>query len=262
METMWTVSQNVRSALSKDGGVLLDTRAGRCHSLNIVGACIWAELEAAAAGASTETLVKQLLDKFTVPRERLAADVDTFLSGVEKKGLVRSEAGGTRPSGSGFLQPIRQVLPQQSSREALPEPAAGPSRPMAVPQGWKATGTVLLSWFGLVAADVIVRTGGFRALRGVVKRWPRKQTGTSDIEEARKISSLVDLASTWYFKHSWCLQRSAVTACVLRLFGADADLVIGCRKIPFAAHAWVEVGGAVVNDNPRLNIVLAVLEHC
>src|SRR6266404_539379 len=75
METMWTVSQNVRSALSKDGGVLLDTRAGRCHSLNIVGACIWAELEAAAAGASTETLVKQLLDKFTVPRERLAADV-------------------------------------------------------------------------------------------------------------------------------------------------------------------------------------------
>jgi hypothetical protein len=58
-----------------------------------------------------------------------------------------------------------------------------------------------------------------------------------------------------------CLQKSAAVALMLRRLGVDADLVIGCRAIPFASHAWVEVGRDVVNDSTEVLSLYAVLDR-
>lgn len=45
-----------------------------------------------------------------------------------------------------------------------------------------------------------------------------------------------------------CLVRSLALFCVLRNRGIAADFVIGVRSQPFAAHAWVQYDGIVLND--------------
>ena len=72
----------------------------------------------------------------------------------------------------------------------------------------------------------------------------------------------IDLAAVFYFKEVKCLQRSAVTARLLRWHGFPAEMVIGVRQVPFYAHAWVELEGTVVNDKPYVSQVYAVIERC
>ena len=72
---------------------------------------------------------------------------------------------------------------------------------------------------------------------------------------------MVDLAIAFYPKRVQCLQRSVVTARMLRRKGIPADLIVGFRTDPFFAHAWIEVSGRVINDHAgyrkRLTILLS-----
>jgi len=70
------------------------------------------------------------------------------------------------------------------------------------------------------------------------------------------------LVCIWYWKEVRCLQRSAVTACMLRRYGVTAQMVIGAQQLPFKAHAWVEVDGCVVSDRPYMQEMYLVLDRC
>lgn len=48
--------------------------------------------------------------------------------------------------------------------------------------------------------------------------------------------------------HDQCLSRSIAMARRLAAMGLPADLVIGVRLRPFAAHSWVQAGAWLVND--------------
>jgi hypothetical protein len=48
--------------------------------------------------------------------------------------------------------------------------------------------------------------------------------------------------------HDQCLPRSVAVARRLAALGQPADLVIGVRLRPFAAHSWVQAGTWLVND--------------
>jgi hypothetical protein len=39
-------------------------------------------------------------------------------------------------------------------------------------------------------------------------------------------------------------------------------MVLGAQLLPFRAHAWVEVDGAVVNDKPYIHEIYQVLDRC
>jgi len=39
-------------------------------------------------------------------------------------------------------------------------------------------------------------------------------------------------------------------------------MVIGAQKLPFKAHAWVEIGGQVINDKPYLPKLYGILDRC
>jgi hypothetical protein len=70
------------------------------------------------------------------------------------------------------------------------------------------------------------------------------------------------MACIWYFKEALCLQRSAVTACLLRKYGVAGHLVIGAQQMPLKAHAWVEVDGRVVNDKQYVPEMYGILTRC
>jgi prolyl oligopeptidase len=94
-----------------------------------------------------------------------------------------------------------------------------------------------------------------------VRRFPVNGRSLSP-EDIVTICAAVDLACIWYWKEALCLQRSAATTCLLRSRGIEAELVIGTQKLPFKAHAWVEVDGRVVNDKSYTPEMYAVLDRC
>jgi hypothetical protein len=87
------------------------------------------------------------------------------------------------------------------------------------------------------------------------------QPDGSPAAEVAPVCHAVDCMSSFYWKPLRCLQRSVVTARMLRAYGIQADVVIGHRAKPFLSHAWVEVGGRVVNDSPAYRNRLQILDR-
>jgi hypothetical protein len=93
----------------------------------------------------------------------------------------------------------------------------------------------------------------------------RKETVVSrraDPADAERICHAVSIACIWYPKQVFCLQRSAAATKLLRRHGIAAEMVIGAKRIPLRAHAWVEVAGRVVNDKPEVQTDYMVMDRC
>ena len=116
--------------------------------------------------------------------------------------------------------------------------------------------------FGLIAYDVVLLAGKFKTTHGLVERW-RVATGKRAGKElVDRIAYAVDLACVWYPKQVLCLQKASVTTCLMRSNGIPAAMVLGAQKIPFAAHAWVEVNGCAVNERLNVQAKYTVWERC
>jgi Transglutaminase-like superfamily len=119
----------------------------------------------------------------------------------------------------------------------------------------------LKAYLMLIYFDLCLARGNFAALYERIRSCPI-QGKIASPEPIEQICSTVDMACIWYWKEVLCLQRSAATVCLLRQSGVPAQVVIGARQLPFKAHAWVEVGGRVVNDKPYMREMYAVLDEC
>jgi len=83
----------------------------------------------------------------------------------------------------------------------------------------------------------------------------------ADLAREAGICETVSSVAPFYWKPIRCLQRSIVTARLMRRHGIPAEVVIGYRPVPFFSHAWVEVGGRAANDSPSYQMRLQVLER-
>jgi hypothetical protein len=120
---------------------------------------------------------------------------------------------------------------------------------------------VLKSYIRLIQFDFYLARGNFASLYSKVRNYPvANRPLTSDV--VKLVCDAVDMACIWYWKEALCLQRSSATACLLKEYGVQAQMVIGAQQMPFKAHAWVEVDGQVVNDNPYTPEMYSVLDRC
>ncbi len=117
------------------------------------------------------------------------------------------------------------------------------------------------AYFALIRFEMFLARRNFAGLYNTVRQRPCRG-GVYDANTLEQITSAVDLACIWYWKHVLCLQRSAATVWMLRGQCVPAQLVIGAQQMPFQAHAWVEVEGRVVNDKSYTNEIYAVLDRC
>jgi hypothetical protein len=118
------------------------------------------------------------------------------------------------------------------------------------------------AFVALMLVDLVIKAAGFNRFYRMVRGFPVLGTKDGAWAGTSKVCSAVDRAASLYFKKAWCLQRSATTACLLRLSGVNAQLVIAARRMPFDAHAWVEMNGRVLNDSPVVQKQFFVLERC
>ncbi len=81
--------RDVRLEVDGKGGTLLDLEGGVYYGLNAVGAAIVAEIQREAAPTA---IVDGLAARFAgAPRERLEADLETFLKQLTEWGLLRHD---------------------------------------------------------------------------------------------------------------------------------------------------------------------------
>jgi hypothetical protein len=106
--------------------------------------------------------------------------------------------------------------------------------------------------------DIVAKLSGFAGVRRRMRPASAAGAGAGTIEA---VCEAVGRMSAFYWKPLLCLQRSVVTARLLRSKGIEADVVIGFRANPFFSHAWVEVGGEVINDSAAYQRKLQPLDR-
>jgi hypothetical protein len=119
---------------------------------------------------------------------------------------------------------------------------------------WKA-------FFGLLVFDLLGFGRNFARLHRTVRNWPiAEKIARPNVTD--RVCEALNYACAWYPKRALCLQRSVVTACLLRSYGIPAQIVLGAQKIPFKAHAWVEVDGRAINERSNVQATYGVWDRC
>jgi hypothetical protein len=236
----------ISAQVSKDGAVLFDVDSDRLLKLNTVAAEMWRQLD---AGNSETQIIESIARQYGVDKQRVAADLGALLERTAELGIA--------PGRSRLME----------SQPAAPENAAMCSRFRSgqaedsrnkVP-AW----AIFCAVLGLAIFDLILWAASFKWLCRAVQKWPlKRRTPQETLSVVGQLCGAVEEACVWYPKKALCLQRSAVTACLLRSLGIDARMVIGARPMPFLAHAWVEVNGCVVNDVSRVKQFYHSLVSC
>jgi hypothetical protein len=99
-----------------------------------------------------------------------------------------------------------------------------------------------------VGAARLLATQSPRRIRSVLTRLSRGVPGAG-YEQALAARDAVTAVSLVCRGPRGCVPRSIATALVCRASGTWPTWCIGVRAVaPFAAHAWVEAGGAVVGE--------------
>ena len=119
---------------------------------------------------------------------------------------------------------------------------------------------IIEGWLLLFYFDCLMRFRGFDRIYSAVRE--QRILASVKQDESASLHRAVDFACVFYFKRVLCLQRSAATAVLLRRHGWPAQMVIGAQLLPFQSHAWVEIGGCVVNDKPYIEEIFQVLDRC
>ena len=115
--------------------------------------------------------------------------------------------------------------------------------------------------FMLLAYDILSALCSFQTIYSMVRGWKvNGKAEGSDIVD--RVCTAVNYACVWYPKQALCLQRSFVTTYLLRKHGLSAHMVLGAQKLPFKAHAWVEVEGRAVNERSNVQATYAVWDRC
>ena len=111
----------------------------------------------------------------------------------------------------------------------------------------------------LLRYELVLWVCGFPGIYKGLSRKAEPHDGREAMETA--ICHAVEIVSSCYWKRVLCLQRSVITARVMQGYGIGAEVVIGYGFAPFVSHAWVEVGGRVVNDLTGYPARLQVLDR-
>jgi hypothetical protein len=238
----FATSTTVLTKTSQDGGVLFDLEHDRLLKLNSVGVEIW---KLFIAGESKPLIVHQIAQRYGVDQERVARDVRALLARIAELQIPLNSSVSTH-----HLQSSPQARAQPSFSWYGQDPTAVRPKPR--------TTTLCFALIGLAIFDLILSLFSLKSLCTCVAKWPvRRSPGAPDA--VGRVCGAVDRATVWYPKKALCLQRSAVTTCLLRSHGIPARMILGVRPMPFMAHAWVEVDGSVVNDLPRVKSFYASL---
>lgn len=234
----YRIAPDVCFSTDPDGTIILDVQGGKFHSLIQSGSRVWSIIAAHPGGITQSELVARFMkiDEFAnEPQAKIESAIDRMLQQLNQDHLLDTER---------FEQ--RSTLRTNVC--------------LGLATAIRYAGNTLIRFRNAPAAafiefafyEAVRKFGGFYARQRIIQRWPIASNRQTDATELPALCEAVHTAAVWYPKQTLCLQKASVTTSLLRQHGFQADMKIGIRKQPFHAHAWVEVGGEVVGDNPSV----------
>lgn len=244
MSETFAIVPNVCSVSDPDGTTILDFRGNRIYSLIGIGSIVWSQLASSSRSLTFDELLERLSNQFNaVARVQIEQDLTALLASFRNCALVQS-AHETSMLESSFRQTLfRAVL-------------LGVRTILTVLLTARMTAVAAI--FCLAAITLTLKTAGFDSLCKALRTWPVSSRSRA-VQPESAIPKAVERAALWYPRLALCLQKSAAVAVLLRESGIACEMVIACRRLPFKAHAWVEVNGRVVNDNVKVQQVFKEL---
>ena len=115
---------------------------------------------------------------------------------------------------------------------------------------------VLEAWMVLHAMSILLKVWGFgKTVKHVCPQQDgRKPVPTAPDEAAvDRVTAAIARAKGWHMRGTTedCLPVALTGLVLLRRKGVAAQLMLGVRRFPFGAHAWVKVGERVVDFPPE-----------
>lgn len=109
----------------------------------------------------------------------------------------------------------------------------------------------------LIVVTIALRVLGFprtvATIRHAARRVPARAGAHAgaDTDRVQAVVSGVTAAAILCPARTECLEQSLALYVVLRRSGVPAELRFGAIRDPFSAHAWVELHGQPVNEDPE-----------
>jgi hypothetical protein len=200
------------------------------------------------AGKSKAVIVEELRNSFGADKGRIEHDLELLIASLEQRqwidpAILEATSGGLRDPAVGAMNGPAVESDYRASDKS--ETECQPDMCFLIREEllWTVKAFVTLVYVDFLVSISFTRL--YRLLR---------RTRIQGLNRPRSAPSLILRsalrAERAYFKRVWCLQRSAALALLLRHGGWACNIVLGVRTFPFEAHAWVELGRRMVNDNP------------
>jgi len=112
----------------------------------------------------------------------------------------------------------------------------------------------------LAICDITLLLFRFPAIRQLILRVPTRDGRDANPTRLQELITAFRAAQVCYIRNVECIQRAAALTLLLRLNGIQARFVVGCRRMPFYAHAWVESGGVALCEDANFIAQLRILD--
>jgi hypothetical protein len=211
----------IRHAVVDGSVVILDLRRGTYRLLDRVASAMWSAFTGGDA-MDDDAVVRSLLERFAVEPDRLRHDVAAFRATCVADGLLVAAHA------------------DDFSQSAAPR---GASRRIVFP--------ALAAWNHLAGTALLLRRRGFAAAYRAAAACSAAARTHGDDAALDRASRAFARAENFFVARRApddCLPRSLALFRFLRAMGLPAVHVIGVRRAPFYAHAWVECHDRVVLD--------------
>lgn len=109
---------------------------------------------------------------------------------------------------------------------------------------------VLKVWLHLSVAALITRIFGGPSLCRYVAAHRNKRVKPLSEEALGRLTKALKKGRRFHLLRCECLEESIAITYLLREYGPQ--ICIGVRTLPFSSHAWVEVNGKAVNEDPYM----------
>lgn len=110
----------------------------------------------------------------------------------------------------------------------------------------------------------------YRGFNEVFKKYAKKYYRIKDkkmtaekfekyTKEIETIFRKLDIVCTWYPRKADCIHKTLLGYRIIRKkYSVPVDMVVGVRKFPFEAHAWLQINGMdfFTDDTSRYKVVI------
>ena len=120
---------------------------------------------------------------------------------------------------------------------------------------------IIKAFFELAKTHRTMKRGGINGILDAIKKNQANHTNPYQPtdQEVGKLAAAIDAASLLYPKKTFCLAWASTFVLLALQKNWSCNLAIGIQTNPFYAHAWAQMAGKVIHDDPVIAKVLSVI---